>query len=93
VGTVRPYVVWFGEMPRFMEEIQTALSHADLFVSIGTSGQVYPAAGFGRLARMARAHTVEVNLEPTVITNDFAQKVRGPASETLPKLVEEWLKG
>ncbi len=65
VGTLRPHIVWFGEMPLEMERIYNALQQCDLFVSIGTSGNVYPAAGFVQEAKAAGAEAVEINLEPT----------------------------
>ncbi|MEQ8953678.1 MAG: NAD-dependent protein deacylase, partial [Gammaproteobacteria bacterium] len=64
-GNLRPHVVWFGEMPLHMPEITTALQQCDLFVAIGTSGNVYPASGFYQTAKLGGAHTVELNLEPT----------------------------
>lgn len=83
-GHLRPHIVWFGEIPLEMERIERALSRCDLFVSIGTSGAVYPAAGFVQLARMAGARTVEINLEPTQGAGLFDEGVYGPASETVP---------
>tara|TARA_E500000305_G_C4005487_1_gene229687 strand:+ start:16 stop:741 length:726 start_codon:yes stop_codon:yes gene_type:complete len=92
-GTLRPHVVWFGEMPLYMEEIYEALSDADLFISIGTSGNVYPAAGFVQEARMHGAHTIELNLEPSEGATLFTEKRYGPASEIVPAYVEELLGG
>ena len=83
-GRLRPHIVWFGEMPLFMEEIHRALSRADVFVSIGTSGNVYPAAGFVRLARQAGAHTVELNLEPSEGARIFDETHYGRATEIVP---------
>lgn len=83
-GHLRPHIVWFGEIPLEMERIEQALARCDLFVSIGTSGAVYPAAGFVQLARMAGARTVEINLEPTQGAGLFDEGVYGPASETVP---------
>lgn len=83
-AALRPDIVWFGEMPYRMDEIFAALEQADLFVSIGTSGAVYPAAGFVQLARMAGARTVEINLEPTQGARLFDEGVYGPATETVP---------
>lgn len=83
-GILRPHIVWFGEIPLEMERIERALARCDLFVSIGTSGAVYPAAGFVQLARMAGARTVEINLEPTQGADLFDEGVYGPASETVP---------
>ncbi len=90
-GKLRPYVVWFGEVPRFMDEITDAISRADLFVSIGSSGLVYPAAGFGRLARQSGAHTLEINLEVTGVSGDFLERLTGPAGGVVPKFVAECL--
>lgn len=83
-GFLRPHIVWFGEMPLQMERIEAALEACDLFVSIGTSGAVYPAAGFVQQARMAGARTVEINLEPTQGHRLFDEGVYGPATEAVP---------
>ncbi|GLT19954.1 NAD-dependent protein deacylase [Vibrio zhanjiangensis] len=88
---MRPHIVWFGEMPLRMGEIYESLEHADLFVSIGTSGVVYPAAGFVHDAKMNGAHTVEINLEPSAVESEFAEKRYGKASIEVPKLVDELL--
>ena len=85
LGNLRPHVVWFGEMPLYMEEIYQALKQCDLFVAIGTSGNVYPAAGFFETAKSAGAHTVELNLEPSANGSLFAEQLYGPASEIVPK--------
>jgi NAD-dependent deacetylase len=90
-GRMRPDVVWFGEMPRDMDRIFEALGACDLFVSIGTSGTVYPAAGFVMEARAAGAHTVELNLEPSEGASLFAEAVYGPATEVVPTFVERLL--
>ncbi|MFM1815035.1 MAG: deacetylase of acetyl-CoA synthetase, NAD-dependent [Pseudomonadota bacterium] len=90
-GLMRPDVVWFGEMPYQMEAIQRALSEADLFISIGTSGSVYPAAGFVALARQSGAHTVELNLEPSEGASMFAEAYHGPATEVVPAYVDRLL--
>ncbi len=79
-GTLRPDIVWFGEMPYAMERIEAALATCDLFVSIGTSGAVYPAAGFVDLARRVGADTLELNLERSAGTGMFAQARHGPAN-------------
>lgn len=87
-GGMRPHVVWFGELPLEMERIYDALARCRLFVSIGTSGNVYPAAGFVAEARQAaRAHTVELNLEPSEGASLFHEAVYGPASEVVPAYV------
>lgn len=92
-GTLRVNVVWFGEMPFEMERIYAALADCDLFVSIGTSGNVYPAAGFVAEARgNGHAHTVELNLEPSEGTSIFAEHHHGPASVEVPAYVEKILK-
>ena len=81
---LRPDIVWFGEMPYEMERIEEALSACDLFVSIGTSGAVYPAAGFVQLANLAGARTVELNLELSLGSRFFHETHHGPATEVVP---------
>ncbi|MDX1301789.1 Sir2 family NAD+-dependent deacetylase [Photobacterium sp.] len=88
---LRPNVVWFGEMPIGMGRIHEALLDADLFISIGTSGAVYPAAGFVHEAAMHGAHTIELNLEPSEVENEFAEKRYGPASKLVPEFIDEIL--
>lgn len=83
VGSLRPHVVWFGEMPLYMPEIESALSRCDLFVSIGTSGAVYPAAGFARIASAAGARTVELNMVPGETAALFDHAYYGPATEVV----------
>lgn len=90
-GTLRPDIVWFGEMPYHLEEISSALQRADLFVSIGTSGNVYPAAGFVSLATDAGAHTLELNLEPGSTSRAFRESRLGSASGIVPSWVAEIL--
>lgn len=92
-GGLRPDVVWFGEMPYHMDRIYEALAAADLFISIGTSGNVYPAAGFVAEARAAGAHTVELNLEPSEGASLFHEARHGPATRIVPAYVEELLGG
>ncbi len=87
----RPDVVWFGEVPYHMEAIVAHLSDSDLFVAIGTSGQVYPAAGFVAEAAQAGAETLEINLERTDISGAFEAHRLGPASEVVPAWVESLL--
>lgn len=87
LGRLRPHIVWFGEMPLEMDRIEAALARCDLFVSIGTSGAVWPAAGFVQQARRAGARTVEINLEPTPGRGLFDEGLYGPATETLPAFV------
>jgi NAD-dependent deacetylase len=91
--SLRPDVVWFGEMPYRMDDIYAALREADLFVSIGTSGAVYPAAGFVRDARELGARTLELNLERSQGSSWFHESRLGPASEVVPAWVEEMLSG
>ena len=88
---LRPDVVWFGEMPYEMDRIYAALSAADLFVSIGTSGAVYPAAGFVQEAKMGGAKTLELNLEPSEGSHWFDDSRHGPAGTLVPQWVEEVL--
>ena len=90
--SLRPDIVWFGEMPYRMGEIYAALREADLFVSIGTSGAVYPAAGFVRDARELGKRTLELNLEPSQGSFLFHESRLGPASELVPAWVEELLR-
>ncbi len=91
IGHMRPDVVWFGEMPYQMERIQAALAGCDLFISVGTSGNVYPAAGFVREARAAGARTVELNLEPSQGAAHFDEAEHGPATKVVPAFVERLL--
>lgn len=90
-GLMRPDVVWFGEFPYQMDEIEAALGTCDLFVSIGTSGNVYPAAGFVEEARSAGAYTVELNLEPSEGRNLFAEAIHGRATEIVPAFAKQLL--
>jgi NAD-dependent deacetylase len=92
-GRLRPDIVWFGEMPYGMERIDRAIMDADLFVSIGTSGAVYPAAGFVQTARYCGARTLEMNLEPSLGSIYFHETRTGPASELVPGWVDELLGG
>jgi NAD-dependent deacetylase len=91
-GRVRPDIVWFGEMPYEMERIDAALSNADLFVSIGTSGAVYPAAGFVQTARYCGAATLEINLEPSQGSLFFDERRYGAAAKLVPEWVEQMLR-
>ena len=90
-GSVRPDIVWFGEMPYEMEAIEAALMGCDLFVSIGTSGAVYPAAGFVQTAKYRGARTLEINLEPSQGSMLFDERRYGLASAEVPKWVEGML--
>ena len=88
---LRPHIVWFEEMPLEMDKIHQLLLGADLFVSIGTSGTVYPAAGFVHEANICGAHTIEINLVPSAVESEFAEKRYGKASVFVPELVKELL--
>ena len=88
---LRPHVVWFGEMPFHMDEIDRLLPRADLFVAIGTSGSVYPAAGLVSDARRARVPTCELNLEPSDNAYAFGDRRYGPATSIVPAWVDELL--
>ena len=90
-GGLRPDIVFFGEMPYHMERIEAALEDADLFVSIGTSGAVYPAAGFVQTARYHGARTLELNLDPSAGSHFFHDSRIGPAGELVPQWVAEML--
>jgi NAD-dependent protein deacetylase/lipoamidase len=85
----RPDIVWFGEMPYHMEQIGAALAQADLFVSVGSSGEVYPAAGFVDEARAAGVETLEINLEPSRVPGLFDRVIAGPATRAVP----DWVAG
>lgn len=90
-GQVRPDIVWFGEMPYAMDAIEEALRNAHLFVSIGTSGAVYPAAGFVQTAKYCGGRTLEINLDPSLGGIFFDEHRHGPASVEVPAWVEEIL--
>jgi len=93
IGTLRPHIVWFEEMPLYMDTIEQALGNCRVFVSIGTSGNVYPAAGFAMHARHSGAHVVELNLEPSQGRNSVFHEGRyGKAGEVVPAWVEEILR-
>jgi NAD-dependent deacetylase len=92
-GALRPHVVWFGEMPLALDLIDQALRKADLFVAVGTSGAVYPAAGFVAEARAYGLRTCEINLEAADNADLFDEQRLGPASETVPAWVEELVGG
>ncbi|MGB0893579.1 MAG: Sir2 family NAD+-dependent deacetylase [Parashewanella sp.] len=89
---LRPNIVWFGEMPIGMGQIERAITECDLFISVGTSGTVYPAAGFVRLAKSFNASTIDVNLESS-FAEPFDFQYQGCATQTLPRLVEQILAG
>ena len=93
-GRMRPHVVWFGEMPFMMDEIYKALGLCALFVSIGTSGNVYPASGFVENVRLSgAAHTAELNLEPSERASRFADAHYGQATDVVPAYVDKILSG
>lgn len=92
-GRMRPDIVWFGEVPYGMDQIERALARADLFVAIGTSGAVYPAAGFVQTARYHGAETLELNLDPSVGSLYFHETRIGPAGLLVPEWVEAMLAG
>ena len=88
---LRPDVVWFGEVPRDLDRIDRALRRVDVFVSVGTSGAVHPAASFVQHALARRAHTVELNLAPSEGSWLFRDSRLGPATQLVPTWVEEML--
>ncbi|MEO1038932.1 MAG: NAD-dependent deacylase [Pseudomonadota bacterium] len=88
-AAMRPHVVWFGEMPLELDRVYAALEVCDLFVAIGTSGTVYPAAGFVEEARRVGAWTVELSLEPGAVSALFDERVYGPATEIVPNWAEQ----
>lgn len=90
-GELRPDIVFFGEVPYEMDRIDSAIAHADLFVSIGTSGAVYPAAGFVQTARYRGAQTLELNLDPSAGSIFFHETRIGPATTLVPQWVDEML--
>ncbi|MDO6692587.1 NAD-dependent protein deacylase [Aliiglaciecola sp. 3_MG-2023] len=89
---IRPNIVWFGEMPLYMDEISDALSKADIFISVGTSGNVYPAAGFVEQASFHGAHCVELNLEPSNGFTAFSESHYGPATNVIPNYIASLIK-
>lgn len=90
IGTLRPDIVWFGEMPFYMDDIMHALSHCDLFIAIGTSGNVSPAAGFVQIARTAKAHCVELNLHVASNENLFHERIKGAATQTVAAFLADY---
>ncbi|SDE21582.1 NAD-dependent deacylase [Rhodospira trueperi] len=92
LGRLRPHVVWFGEIPLGMDRIADALERCALFMSVGTSGTVYPAAGFvAEVTRVGRAHTVELNMEASNGASLFREVLQGPATELVPAYVDRLL--
>jgi NAD-dependent deacetylase len=92
-GGMRPDIVWFGEVPMGLDQAYAALAHCRLFVSIGTSGAVYPAANFVAEARAGGAHTLELNLEPSERASLFHEHHHGPAATIVPAWVDQILAG
>ncbi|MFT4465463.1 MAG: Sir2 family NAD+-dependent deacetylase [Sodalis sp. (in: enterobacteria)] len=92
-AVLRPHVVWFGEMPLGMDDIYHALARADYFLAIGTSGHVYPAAGFVHEARLCGTRTIELNLAPSQVESQFEEKYYGPASRCVPQWTREFIDG
>lgn len=92
VGLLRPHIVWFGEMPLELDRVGEALARCALFAAIGTSGHVYPAAGFVELVDIT-SHTVELNLAPSEVSHAFREQRLGPASEIVPRWVEDLIQG
>ena len=90
-NTLRPHIVWFGEMPFEMERIYQALAECDYFISIGTSGNVYPAAGFAYEAKRYGATTVELNLEPSEVRSNFDVFFYGNATEIVPQYLQQFM--
>ena len=93
VRAARPAVVWFGEMPERMDEIEALIDGAEVFAAVGTSGAVWPAAGFAAQARVAGARTVELNLAASEVSDAFDEHRRGPASAVVPAWVAEIVGG
>jgi NAD-dependent deacetylase len=89
-GRLRPHVVWFGEMPIGMEQIQHAAESADVFIAIGTSALVYPAAGLVQGTKRS-CRRVEINLDATAASDRFDESIRGPASERVPAYLSSLL--
>jgi NAD-dependent deacetylase len=93
-GRMRPHIVWFGEMPLDMDLIYRLLDECDLFISIGTSGNVYPAAGFVQEVRArGRAHTAELNMEPSLGHSLFKEKIYGAATQIVPHYINRLRNG
>lgn len=90
-SALRPHIVWFGEMPLGLDVIYHHLSGADLFIAIGTSGTVYPAAGFVEEASSVGAQSIEINLQPSETHHHFDTVMQGKASQVVPELVEQLL--
>lgn len=87
---MRPHIVWFGEIPFELEAIAAAIAHCRTFAAIGTSGQVYPAAGFAQLAKSYSKYTIEFNLASTSISKFFDESISGEASLTVPAWLNQF---
>lgn len=87
-GVLRPHIVWFGEVPLAMDVIFSKLDQADIFVCIGTSGNVYPASGFAQHVYLRGCETIEVNIETSEISNFFQKRLIGKATEKVPELLD-----
>lgn len=87
-GRLRPDIVWFGEIPYAMDKIEEELAECEIFCSIGTSGNVYPAAGFVQYANHVGARTIELNLEASLVNSAFDEAVQGPATTIVPEWVD-----
>ena len=90
-GMLRPDVVWFGEVPYHLDKIDALLHNCDVFMVVGTSGVVYPSAGFVMTARYFGAHTIAVNLNPMENSEFIDEFYQGKAGEILPRLIDEWI--
>jgi NAD-dependent deacetylase len=90
-GMLRPDIVWFGEVPYHLDKIDALLHNCDVFMVVGTSGVVYPSAGFVMTARYFGAHTIAVNLNPMENSEFIDEFYQGKAGEILPRLVDEWI--
>ena len=88
-GMLKPNIVFFGEMPQYMKEVEKMLLQCDMFIAIGTSGIVYPAAGFVRLAKFGGAKTYLFNLEACNNSSEFDKEIFGKASQTFPKFAKQ----
>ena len=90
-GRLRPHIVWFGEVPFYMSEIEAAIERCDVFLSVGTSNQVYPAASFVQFAKARGVHCIEVNFEETALSHIFDENHYGKAGEVLPRVLSRLL--
>jgi len=90
---LRPHIVWFHEMPLHMRQIDRAVADCDVFIAIGTSGHVYPAAGLLGIAQACGAHCIGINLDPPENVALFDEFHQGKAGDLLPALVNDWIGG